>query len=124
MNEMNWLETQLKSWAPRRPSAKIERRLFPRRGRVPELARALAWLTPAAACMVLALAAVRQEGAAGASRPDYMFAMAFSNQAGANIMHSDAAQPENRVMRASFEWTNRGGSGSSIRFMPLTNSSY
>ena len=122
---MNWLETQLKSWAPRRPSAKIERRLFPRRTRVPELARALAWLTPAAACMVFALAALRPDGGgAGASRPEYMFAMAFSNQVGANILHSDAAQPENRVMRASFEWTNRGGSGSSIRFMPLTNSSY
>jgi hypothetical protein len=122
---MNWLETQLKSWAPRRPSAKIERRLFPRRVRVPELARALAWLTPAAACMVFALAAVRQEGgAAGASRPESMFAMVFSNQTGANFLHSDAAQPENRVMRASFEWTNRGNSGSSIRFMPLTNSSY
>jgi hypothetical protein len=122
---MNWLEAQLKSWAPRRPSAKIERRLFPRRRRVSELARALAWLTPAAACMVFALAAVRQEGgSAGAARPEYMFAMVLSNQTAANILHSDAAQPENRVMRASFEWTNRGGSGSSIRFMPLTNLSY
>jgi hypothetical protein len=50
--------------------------------------------------------------------------MVLSNQAAANVLHSDAAQPENRVVRASFEWTNRGGSGSSIRFMPLTNSSY
>ncbi len=124
---MNWLEAQLKSWAPRRPSAKIERRLFhrPARARVSELTRALAWLTPAAACMVFALAALRQESTAeGASRPEYLFAMALSNQAAVNVLHSDAAQPENRVVRASFEWTNRGGSGSSIRFMPLTNSSY
>jgi hypothetical protein len=127
MNETNWLEAQLKSWAPRRPSGKIERGLFARRARAraSEFARALAWLTPAAACMVFALGALRPEGSAGAaSRPEYLFAMVLSNQAAANILHSDAAQPENRVVRASFEWTNRGDSGSSIRFMPLTNSSY
>ena len=122
---MKWLEAQLKSWAPRRPSANIDRRLFPRRARAPELARALAWLVPAAACLVFALATVWQEGgAAGASRPESMFAMVLSNQTGANFLQNDAAQPENRVMRASFEWTNRSSSGSSIRFMPLTNSSY
>lgn len=122
---MNWLETQLKSWAPRRPSAKIERRLFPRRLRVAELARAVAWMAPAAACMLFALTTTRQEGvAAGAPRPDYLFAMILSNQTSANILADNDAQPENHMVRASFEWTNRGGSGSSTRFMPLTNSSY
>jgi hypothetical protein len=122
---MNWLEAQLKSWAPRRPSARIERRLFPQRMRAADLTRSLAWLAPAAACMILALATVRQEGVStGAARPEYMFAMIMSNQASASILRDDGAEPENRVMHASFEWTNRGGSGSSTRFMPSTNSSY
>lgn len=122
---MNWLEKQLASWELRRPSAKIERRLFPKRARTAELTRALAWLAPAAACMMLALATVRQNNgspAAAAPRSEYLFAMVLSNQLGAGFPPECGAQAENRVMRASFDWTNRGNSGSSIRLMPLTNS--
>jgi hypothetical protein len=90
-----------------------------------DLARALAWLAPVAACMVLALAAARQEaGSADATRPEYVFAMMLSNQTPSNVLPDDGSQSENRVERASFAWTNHGDSGSSIRFMPFTNSSY
>ncbi len=121
---MNWLEKQLASWEPRRPSARIERRLFPKRTRPTELTRALAWFAPAAACLMLALAVTRQNdcGNAGAPRPEYLFAMILSNQSSAGLLADSGAQSENRVMRASFDWTNRGNSGSSIRLMPLTNS--
>jgi hypothetical protein len=124
---MNWLEEQLKSWEPRRPSAKIERRLFGgQRRAAAELTRAIAWLAPAAACMVLALAAARPgAGASGVSRPESMFAMMMmSNRASASVLCGNGAQPENSIVRASFQWTNKGDSGSSIRFIPFTNSSY
>jgi hypothetical protein len=97
----------------------------PARTNAAELTRALVWLAPVAACMMFALATIRQGGVnPGAARPEYVFAMMMSNQTTANILADDGAQPENRLVHASFEWTNRGGSGSSIRFMPLTNSSY
>jgi hypothetical protein len=125
MNEMNWMEEQLKSWAPRRPSAKIEGRLFAGRRRPAELTRVIAWLAPATACMVLALAAARpQGGSTGANRPESMFAMITSNRAFASLLTDSGAQAENCVVRANFQWTNRGVSGSSIRFIPITNSSY
>jgi hypothetical protein len=124
MNDMNWLEKQLASWEPRRPSAKIERRLFPKRERAADLTRALAWLAPVAACMMLALATVRQDPPGPVATPgsEYLFAMVLSNQLGAGFLPDCGEQAENRVMRASFDWTNRGNSGSSIRLMPLTNS--
>lgn len=123
---MNWLEEQLKSWAPRRPSARIERRLFGGQRHAVELTHAIAWLAPAAACMVLALAAARPgAGTTGASRPESMFAMMMmSNRASASLLCDSGAQPENSIVRASFQWTNKGDSGSSIRFIPFTNSSY
>ncbi len=90
-----------------------------------DLTRALAWLAPAAACMVLALAAGRPgDGSAGAARHESMFAMMMSNRAAAGLFCDSGAQPENCVVRASFQWTNRGVSGSSIRFIPISNSSY
>ena len=125
MNEMNWLEEQLKSLAPRRPSARIERRIFGAKSRAVELRRAVAWLAPAAACMVLALAAARPgAGSSAAARPQSMFAMMASNRVYASLLSDSGAQPENCVVRASFQWTNKGDSGSSIRFIPITNSSY
>src|SRR5437899_12859877 len=67
MNEMNELETQLRSWAPRRPSARISRALFGREAvarlrRERELkashssAFLLNWLAPAVAAVALMFA--------------------------------------------------------------------
>ena len=119
---MNWLENELKSWEPRRPSAEIERKLFPKPAGTRDLVRALAWLAPAAACMLLVLATMRSpESVIAAERPGSMVAMILSNQSCAELLASNYSQPENHVVRASFEWTNPGISGSSIRFMPSTN---
>lgn len=51
---MNTLETQLRSWRPRRPSAVLERRLFRRPTAAPRLGRVAGWLAPAAACLLFA----------------------------------------------------------------------
>ena len=57
MKEMNLLETQLRSWRPRRPSAGLKRRLFSARpGARRERGLALGWLAPATACLLLTLA--------------------------------------------------------------------
>jgi hypothetical protein len=122
MNEMNWLEKELKSWEPRRPSAGIERKLFPKPANRHDLMRALAWLTPVAACMLLVLATMRlSEATLAAERPGAMEAMILSNQSCAELLAGNYSQPENHIVRASFEWTNPGISGTSIRFMPSTN---
>ena len=49
MSELNELEIQLRSWVPRRPSARLKRRLFgrPRPQQEPEPSFRLSWLPPA-----------------------------------------------------------------------------
>ena len=55
MNEMKNLEMLLRSWTPRRPSQKIEERLFRPTPAEPERAPSFrfAWLAPSAAALVL-----------------------------------------------------------------------
>ena len=63
---MNSLEKQLQSWMPRRPSARIARRLFAKAAPAPVFLRRMAvwnWLTPVAACALTLMVAVH-----GASR--------------------------------------------------------
>ena len=50
------MEKQLESWIPRRPSPKIEARLFGRERRLPVVpSHVWNWLTPAAACVLTLL---------------------------------------------------------------------
>src|SRR5208283_4064166 len=82
MKEMNWLETQLNSWEPRRPSARIKRRLFPTPSTRLKLAMAFNWLAPATVCMLLTLAVFKQENYISAASPRHNPAVALmlSNQ--------------------------------------------
>jgi hypothetical protein len=62
---MNPLEKQLQSWMPRRPSARIARRLFARIGPAPAFLRPTQvwnWLTPVAACVLTLMVAVHSTG--------------------------------------------------------------
>jgi hypothetical protein len=62
---MNPLEKQLRSWTPRRPSAKIALRLFARAERAPVFFRRADvwnWLTPVAACVFTVLVLVNGFG--------------------------------------------------------------
>jgi len=64
---MNPLEKQLQSWTPRRPSAKIARRLFADTAPAPAFLHRREvwhWLTPVAACVLTLLITVH-----GPSRP-------------------------------------------------------
>jgi hypothetical protein len=61
MQEMNPLEKQLQSWIPRRPSAKIARRLFAQVAPTPVFLRRAEvwhWLTPITACVLTLLVVV------------------------------------------------------------------
>ena len=129
MNEMKPLETLLRSWAPRRPSARLNRRLFashlaagnhqsPISDHPPPTLR-LVWLAPAAACLVLVCALLSQRNSAGSSTPTStgsMVAMILSNQSYAAYVPG-SFQPEQNALRNTFEWTNRSQSTSSMGFV-------
>ena len=62
---MNSLEKQLQSWMPRRPSARIARRLFAKGAAAPVFLRRIElwnWLTPVAACVLTLMVAVHGAG--------------------------------------------------------------
>jgi hypothetical protein len=121
MKEMNSLETQLGSWKPRHPSARIKRRLFPTPHARPELVRMLNWLAPATVCLLLALAAVRQENGIPAAPPrhDPAIAMMLSNQNTVPYLAGGPSQIEHNVLPPTFEWTNRSGSTFNNGFTPF-----
>jgi len=77
----------------------------------------LRWLAPAAACLMLALtiASQQQSGfSAISARHEAMMGMISSNVNYTNI-HSESEIPgRNRILPASFEWTNLSAITSSI----------
>jgi hypothetical protein len=122
MKEMNWLENQLNSWEPRRPSARIKRRLFPTPSARPKPGMAFNWLAPATVCMLLALAVFKQENYISAASPrhDPAVAMMLSNQSFVAYLTGGSKQIEHNILPATFELTNRSGSTSTIDFTPFT----
>lgn len=121
---MNSLEAQLRSWMPRRPSLKIERQLFGRRHSNFGLPKLLTIFAPTLACVVLTLAGLRQYGQpilpAGGVQAE-MIALSLSNQSFAPYLPGNCQSAANRV--ATFEWTNRGYSQSSVRSFTPTKGS-
>lgn len=124
MKEMNPLETQLRSWTPRRPSPGIERRLFGGRPLCFTLPKLVTIFAPTAACLVLTLAGLKQYGQpilpTGAVTTE-MIALSLSNQSYAPYLPGNCQSSANRV--ATFEWTNRGYSQSSVRSFTPTKGS-
>jgi len=122
MKEMNWLEDHLNSWKPRRPSAGIKRRLFPASRVRPELFRMLNWLAPAAVCMLLALAAFRQETGFSVASPrqDHAVAMIMSNSSAIVYLPGGSSQIEQNVLPLTLGWTNHTRSTSTVGFTPST----
>ena len=116
MNETNPLETRLRSWTPRRPSAGLERRLFPRPKRAPRKAHSLSWLVPVTACLLFAGLILNPQGAANLSappRPGTLVALILSNQSYAAYLPGNSQRSTvNRL--DTFGWTNGGSSTSSM----------
>src|SRR5262245_27036555 len=110
--EMKSLENQLRSWHPRRPSAKIKRRLFPNSSE--ETGLSLRWLAPAAACLLLALTMASQQPGLSASsaRQQAIMGLISSNLSYTSLSTDSEKASHNRISSTSFEWTNLSESSS------------
>ena len=120
---MNSLEAQLRFWTPRRPSPKIERQLFGSSAVRFTLPKLVTIFAPTAACLVLTMVGLKQYGQpllppGGQAE---MIAMSLSNQSFAPYLPGNCQSAANRV--ATFEWTNRGYSQSSMRSFTPTKGS-
>jgi hypothetical protein len=135
MIDMNELETQLRSWVPRRLSPKLERRIFARRapktagakvsdptgdqaaGHIATPSFRLSWLAPATLALLLICMLFNQhniQALSGASEATPMIAVALSNQNVAPWLPGSFAREQNGLPNETFEWTNGSRSTSSI----------
>ena len=118
---MNLLETQLRSWQPRRPSARLKRRLFAAPARVmPQMAWFLGWLAPATACALLTLSVFNSGNSlpSSSSRHEPMVAMMLSNRYAAYVSGTFQSG-HNDPHSVTFDRTNLSGSTSGLpSFLP------
>jgi len=72
--------------------------------------------------MLLALAVFKQENNISATSPrhDPAVAMMLSNQSFVAYLSRRSSQIEHNILPATFEWTNRSDSTSTMRFTPFT----
>ena len=126
MNELNPLETQLRSWTPRRPSQGLKTRLFGNPSRAEARSRlAPVWLAPATACLLLLFVTFNQTGGglarvAVSSVQGPMVAMTLSNVSLAAYLPGSFPYQQNVVPANTFEWTNTSRSLSSMASFPLS----
>ena len=116
MNNTKELEMHLRSWALRRPSARLKRRIFDRPAAKPEPQASFrfAWLAPAAAAlMVMGLLFNQHNTAAisGSGRSNEMVAMIISNHY--TYLPASFQRGQNSMVAETFEWTNGSGFTSS-----------
>lgn len=116
--EITELETRLRSWAPRRPSEKISRRLFSR-DQTPQRPLALrwGWMAPATAVLLFGLLLLNQHGSRPSSTtgsPAPIVAMLMSNQSVLAYLPTSPFSEQDRLLGQTLEWTNARGSTSSI----------
>jgi hypothetical protein len=115
MKETDTLENRLRSWQPRRPSAKLERRLFGAPARIwPKAAWLLGSLTPVAACVLLTISFFNPGNSAGSLRREPLAAMILSNQIYAAYASGNFRDAQNNLSAVTFEWTNQTVSRSSM----------
>ena len=125
MIELNELEAQLRSWVPRRPSARLKPRLFRRASARADRAPAfrLSWLPPATAAALLLCVLFNQHSsqALSSSGANSMIAVALSNQSIVPFLPGSFAREHNGLPTGTFEWTNGSSSGSSIGSRALSS---
>ena len=113
---MNPLETQLRSWTPRRPAARLERTLFrPGTRPAPRPENWLAWLVPATVCLGFVCLTLNQpltSPLSTAPGTETLVAMSLSNQSYAAYLPGSFRRTANRW--DTFGWTNDSRSSSSM----------
>ena len=117
---MKELEARLRSWAPRRPSPKIEKRLFRRPRTEAPSAVPFSWLAPVTAVLLLACIVFNQHsGPTSASATNApLVGMILSNQSAAAYLPGNFQGDQNLITANTFEWTNGGRFTSSVRSLP------
>ena len=118
MKETNLIESQLRSWQPRRASAGLKGRIFARAERAIRFRIEITWafrlLAPAAACLLVALSALHQ--GSNLNREQYGYGSA-TNAPGSDALAAltgNYHQPYNDFSALTFEWTKHSSSTSSI----------
>jgi hypothetical protein len=114
-------ENQLRSWRPRQPSARLRHRILELAGEPETPTARWLWsgLVPTMACVLLTFMAFnRDDSGLGPKLP---LAFALTNQSDAAYATGGAQTPQNHLAAITFDWTNRSGFQSSIRFTPTTN---
>ena len=111
---MSEFETQLLGWTPRRPSARLERRLF---AATPAPAEALppfrfSWLAPATAVLALMCVLFNQRyvadfSASAGAGP--IVAMILSNQSAAAYLPGSVQADHNNLPADAFKWASSRG---------------
>ena len=115
MKETESLENRLRSWQPRHPSAKLERRLFGAPARlIPKAVWLFGSLTPAAACLLLTLSMLNPGNTGRSLRHEPLVAMILSNQNYAAYASDNFRGAQNNLATVTFDWTNHAISTSSI----------
>src|SRR5882762_10109881 len=102
MKAMNELETQLRSWMARRPSARLERQLFRPKRAKPSISAWPGLLAPVTACLLVAIAVLNQHGQVVASSDGTLIAMSLSNQNYAAYLPGSFQRANNRL--DTFGW--------------------
>jgi hypothetical protein len=124
MSELNELEMQLRSWVPRRPSARLKRRLFrqPTPAQEPEASFRLSWMPPATAALLLLCVLFNQHSsqAISSAGSNAMVAVAISNQSAVSWLSGSFCE-HNGLPNGTFEWTNGNGSSSGIGSRSVSN---
>ena len=121
MKETDLAETQLRSWQPRRPSAKLKRKLFAvPMGLKPKLAWAFGSLAPVTACVLLTLSAFNSGSGIAVNSTDRepLINLISSNQSYVAYLPDGFGGRENKWSAVTFDWTNRNGLSSSMSSFP------
>jgi hypothetical protein len=113
---MNSLETQLHSWQPRRPSARLKRQLFAEPvSLLPKMAWFAGWLVPATACALLTFSVFTSGNELDrSSRHAPMMATLLSNQSYLMSAPDSFRRGQNDWSSVTFDLTNRSSSTSAI----------
>lgn len=115
MNTTSEFETRLRSWKPRPPSAKVERRLF---GRPWALREAVAFrftrLAPVAAAVVVLWTVATQRNDNGLGGGGGFSPLLASNAAAATALNGSPGIGSTGFAAQTFDWTNGRSSTSSI----------
>jgi len=118
---MQVLETQLRAWAPRRPSAKLKQRLFGSGRTAAPSVFSLNWLAPATAALLVMTMLFNQRHCAsfitaGQSAP--LVAMILSNQNAAASLPAGFQSQQNGLPADTFDAQNGGGPLQGFKVVP------